>query len=104
MQNHSGPYYFIWIIYLFICALSIDAAYISAYSIKRQTVSDKDMTNMWKEAVLAQLMYNTDNCLGEEETEEAEGETCPDKLCYNKYEKHTSCYTSDNRLRYLSRY
>ena len=38
------------------------------------------------------------------ETDKAEEETCPFKLCNNKYEKHTSCCTTDNRLKHLGRY
>lgn len=88
-------------IYLLNCSLSIDAACISAYSVKRQTVSDKKMTNMWKEAVLAQLMYNT--VWGKKKLWRWKGKPVRIKLCYNKCEKHTFCYMSDICLRYLSR-
>jgi hypothetical protein len=62
------------------------------------------MTNIWKEAVLTHLMYNTKKYAGGGRTDKAEEETCPDKLRYNKYEKHTSCCATDNRLRRLGRY
>jgi hypothetical protein len=72
-----------------------------ASSVRR--LAKKGVTNMWQEAVVAQLQFNTDKYAGGGD-DKAEEETCPDKLCNNIYEKHTSCYTTDNRLRPLVRY
>jgi 5-methylcytosine-specific restriction endonuclease McrA len=64
---------------------------------------NKDVTNTWKDAVLAHSKCNNNKYARGRGADKEEEKTCPDKLRYNKYEKNTP-FTTDNCLRRLGRY